>query len=144
SPVAKIRDEARAMSGLIQTEWVKDWLAGADQLAPRETRTVYVAGDRSRALDEDAWRALPEMQRAALTARTFDEEGYYETGYGTPIAYARAYDLVGRAGLYGISGKKVLDFGYGEIGGLQLLALAGADATGIDVDPTLAALYSRP
>ena len=37
-----------------------------------------------------------------------------------------------------------MDFGYGTIGHLRLLASLGAEVTGVDVDPLLTALYSQP
>jgi hypothetical protein len=52
--------------------------------------------------------------------------------------------VLGRSGLDRFSGKKVLDFGYGTIGHLRLLASQGAIITAIDVDPLLPALYSAP
>jgi SAM-dependent methyltransferase len=39
---------------------------------------------------------------------------------------------------------KVLDYGCGTIGQLQLLAHCGFDAHGVDVEPLFAALYSEP
>src|SRR5262249_53062441 len=39
---------------------------------------------------------------------------------------------------------RILDFGYGTIGHLRLLAGLGAEVTGVDVDPMLRALYSAP
>jgi SAM-dependent methyltransferase len=72
---------------------------------------------------------------------------YYHTKYGTPLAYARAIDLLGRdekAPWAGWAGRRVLDFGYGTIGHLRLMALNGADVVGVDVDTLLTALYSEP
>ena len=73
---------------------------------------------------------------------------YYYTGYGSPLIYARPLDLVAqRAGWSasdGLKGKRILDFGYGLIGHLRLLALRGADVTGMEVEPMLRALYSEP
>jgi len=43
-----------------------------------------------------------------------------------------------------VRGRRIADFGCGMIGQLRLLALLGADAMGIDVDPVLRALYSEP
>jgi len=60
------------------------------------------------------------------------------------LAYARPLDLVAKSGLDDVSGVKILDFGYGAIGHLRLLAGLGADVVGVDVDPLLRALYSEP
>ncbi len=56
----------------------------------------------------------------------------------------RALELLAGNGMDAVAGKRVADFGCGMIGQLQLLALIGADATGIDVDPVLRALYAEP
>ena len=73
-----------------------------------------------------------------------DETFYYTTKYGSPLAYSRPIDLLGQAGLEDVSGRKVLDFGYGTVGHLRLLAGLGADVTGVNVDPMLRALYCSP
>ena len=56
----------------------------------------------------------------------------------------RPIDLLGQTGLEDVSGTKILDFGYGTVGHLRLLASLGADVTGVDVDPLLPALYGGP
>jgi len=43
-----------------------------------------------------------------------------------------------------VDGKRILDFGYGTVGHLRLLASLGADMVGVEVDPLLRALYSAP
>ncbi len=73
-----------------------------------------------------------------------DESFYYTTKYGSPLAYTRPLDLLGQSGLEDVSGRKVLDFGYGTVGHLRLLAGLGADVNAVDVDPLLRALYSAP
>src|SRR5262249_38653107 len=64
--------------------------------------------------------------------------------YGSPLAYALPLEVLGRAGVADVAGRKVLDFGYGTVGHLRLLAALGADVTGVDVDPMLPALYAGP
>jgi SAM-dependent methyltransferase len=44
----------------------------------------------------------------------------------------------------GFEGKRVLDFGYGTVGQLRLMASLGADAVGTEVQPVFRALYSEP
>jgi hypothetical protein len=87
---------------------------------------------------------LPEDVRAKLVTREIDEEYYYTTRYGTPLAYARPLELLARAGFNSVAGRRIADYGYGTIGHLRLLASLGADVTGIDVDPLLAKLYTMP
>jgi hypothetical protein len=90
----------------------------------------------------EAALALPDTTRARLVKRALPPAFYYQTRYGTPLAYARPLELLGTAGLTDVQSKRVLDFGYGSIGQLRLLAGLGADAVGVDVDPMLEALYS--
>lgn len=52
--------------------------------------------------------------------------------------------MLAEHGLSSLEGVKLVDFGYGYIGHLRMFALLGADATGIEVDPLLPALYSAP
>jgi SAM-dependent methyltransferase len=89
-------------------------------------------------------RALPDRVRASLVPRTLDESFYWNTRYGSPLAYARALEILGEHGVRSARGLRVADFGCGTVGQLRLLASLGADVTGIDVDPVLRALYSEP
>ena len=63
---------------------------------------------------------------------------------GSPLSYARPLDILFSKGLALPQGAKALDFGHGYIGHLRLLATMGVDATGVDVDPLLTALYGEP
>jgi hypothetical protein len=73
-----------------------------------------------------------------------DEEEYYEGGGGNPLHYARPLDIAAARGLELTPHAKVLDFGYGAVGQLRLLASLGVDATGVDVKPELPLIYGRP
>src|SRR5205823_1475983 len=72
-----------------------------------------------------------------------DEEVYYNTKYGSPLSYSRPIDLLASRGVSFAPKTKLLDFGYGYVGHLRLLAGLGLDANGIDVDPMLRALYAE-
>jgi hypothetical protein len=73
-----------------------------------------------------------------------DEDMYYNTRYGGAPSYARPLDLLAEAGVALGPGTRLLDFGYGYIAHMRLLAQLGVDATGVDVEPMLRPLYSRP
>ena len=88
--------------------------------------------------------SIPQEMRDTLVTRTLDEQFYYFTRYGTPLAYSRPLDLLAAAGFDDVRGKRILDFGYGTIGHLRLLASLGAEVVGVEVDPLLPALYSEP
>ncbi|MBC7806800.1 MAG: hypothetical protein H7145_11680 [Akkermansiaceae bacterium] len=87
---------------------------------------------------------MDAARRKSLTAVTIGESFYYNTRYGSPLAYARPLEILGESGLKSVSEKKILDFGYGTVGHLRLLAYSGAQVVGVEVDPLLPALYSDP
>ncbi|HEU5319852.1 MAG TPA: hypothetical protein VFX28_03570, partial [Methylomirabilota bacterium] len=84
--------------------------------------------------------ALPEAERAALQRVEAGEEVYYAR-YSTPLAYARPLEILAAEGFVP-QGRRLVDFGYGNVGQLKLLALLGAHAAGIEVDPMLPLLYA--
>jgi hypothetical protein len=53
-------------------------------------------------------------------------------------------DLLAKHGVGSLAGKKLMDFGYGTVGHIRLLASMGCEAHGVDVEPVFGALYSRP
>jgi SAM-dependent methyltransferase len=142
--VALLRREARALEPLVTSPPARDFLRATDDLpaiAPRklsydERMKVYLTEAETGPLTEEARRTLKPVP--------VDETLYYTTKYGSPLAYARPLDLLGQSGLEDVADKKILDFGYGTIGHLRLLAGLGADITGVDVDPLLRALYGAP
>lgn len=118
--VVALRAEAAALRPLVQTDLAARYVEAAARLPPVATRTVVVAGK----------------------ARVVDEEYYYTTRYGTPLAYARPLELLAGAGFDDVAGRRIVDFGYGGIGQLLTLASLGADVAGVDVDPLLRAMYA--
>lgn len=142
--VELIQQQAGAMRQLARTEPAWRFLESAGELPRIEPRTV-LRDPATRALYSEAAAAkLPEEARAALKKTTLDEHFYYTTKYGSPLAFTRPLEVLGTHGAGGLEGKRILDFGYGGIGHLRMLAAAGADAVGVDVDPLLPVLYSSP
>jgi hypothetical protein len=140
-----MRQEAARLAPLVASDLGKAFLEATADLPEGEARTIYKArppatGYRAQAEVD----ALDEAERGALEKVELTAEQFYTTRYGTPMAIARPIDVLGRAGLDSLRGRKVLDFGYGTIGHLRLLALMGAEAVGVDVDTFLTALYCRP
>jgi hypothetical protein len=144
SRVAELAAEAKALAPLYKTPLVRDFLAAAPKLPSVSPRTVYRDSSRTHAWSARAAEALPDSVRAKLVARTLDEKFYYDTRYGSPLAYARALEVLGGHGVKSVRGQRVADFGCGMLGQLRLLAENGATTIGIDVDPLLPALYSEP
>ncbi|MFO0839964.1 MAG: hypothetical protein U1D55_15755 [Phycisphaerae bacterium] len=142
--LAAIRAEANELAPLLKSELARRFVASVESLpaiAPREflrdpqTRRFYAKASVA---------ALPEETQTRLRPDVLDESYYYTTRYGTPLAYSRALDLLAEHGFTDLAGKRVLDFGYGNIGQLKLMASLGADMVGVDVDPNLLELYSEP
>jgi SAM-dependent methyltransferase len=144
SRVAQLRDEAKALSPLYQTPLVREFLAAVPKLPSVQPRTIYRDSARTHAWSERAAAQLPDTTRSRLVSRVLDENFYYDTRYGSPLAYAGALEVLGRNGVKSVNGLRVADFGCGMLGQLRLLAETGATTIGIDVDPLLPALYSEP
>lgn len=149
-----LQTEAAALAPLVTNGSAKMLLRATSALPLPETRTILRTPDRSAAYTETEAAGLPESTRAALTPRVCDARFYYYTGYGSPLIYARALDIV--AGLWTLdstrqphennvfAGRRILDFGYGSIGHLRLLASLGAECVGVEIEPLFRALYSFP
>jgi len=137
-----IVEEAKAAAPLAKTALGRAFLDAVPRLPAGEARTIYKK-DRQW-LPAVAFDALPEAERSAFQKMVWKADGFYTTKYGSPLAYLRAVELVGGQGWKSFEKRRVLDFGYGGLGQLRLMALAGAAAVGVDVDPFLAALYASP
>jgi SAM-dependent methyltransferase len=144
SRVAELQTEAKALAPLVRTPIARDFLAAVPRLPSVQPRTVYRDSARTRAWTARQAEQLPDSVRAKLVSRTLDEKFYYDTRYGSPLAYVRALEILGQHGMKSVRGARIADFGCGMLGQLRLLAENGAEAVGIDVDPLLPALYSEP
>ena len=144
SAVARMQQEAKRLEPLVKSELARAFLQATTTLPAIPERTLYRDNEKKTLLSQAEAEKLSVEARKALTPVPITEERYYDTKYGTPLAYVRAFDLLGQAGMKSVSGHKILDFGYGTVGHLRLLASLGADTIGVDVDPFLKALYSEP
>jgi SAM-dependent methyltransferase len=142
--VARIRSDAEGLRPLVSSALARDILGATADLPAIAPRTLYRDPRKGSYLTESASARLGDEARAALVPVAVDETLYYNTKYGSPLAYARPLEVLGQAGVADAAGLKVLDFGYGTVGHLHLLASLGADVTGVDVDPMLSALYAAP
>ena len=141
---AVLRREGRSLETLITSKLARDFLQATPGLPVISPRKLYLDSAKKTYLTEAAASTLTEKAKGTLQLIPVDESFYYTTKYGSPLAYARPLDLLGQSGLGDVSGLKILDFGYGTVGHLRLLAGLGADVTGVNVDPLLHALYSAP
>jgi SAM-dependent methyltransferase len=142
--VAQLRQEARVLEPLVASQLARSFLRATPELPSISPRRLYFDESEKTYLSDAEAGALGDEKRRSIKPVPVDETFYYTTKYGSPLAYVRPIDLLGRSGLEDVSSLKVLDFGYGTIGHLRLLAGLGAEVTGVDVDPMLRALYSAP
>lgn len=140
--VVYLQRDAAALLPLARTALVREFLQAAEDLPAAPVRTLYRDESKTRYLNETDYQALPPERRAEFTPVKLNESFYYNTRYGSPLAYSRALDVLAEAGFASLDGKRVMDFGYGGIGHLRLMALCGAQVVGVEVDPMLKALYS--
>lgn len=143
SAVASLKSEAVALMPLVKSSIAQKFLEAVPDL-PRvlTPRVVYSRKEPRTYLTESAYNQLADSTvRAAFARKELNEEFYYYTRYGTPLAFVRPLDLVGQQGLKSIDGARIIDFGFGSIGQLRLMASSGAQAFGIEVDQLLPLLY---
>jgi hypothetical protein len=136
-----LESEAKAYSPQVKSPWVKRFLELTSELPSHPPRVFFHTPDKKVYFTGEQAAKLPEAERKALVRREVDDEVYYSR-ITEPLAYARPFDLLAAKG-FKPTGQRVLDFGYGNIGQLELLAMLGADVTGIEVDPLLPLLYEK-
>jgi hypothetical protein len=140
----ELRRDARALEPLATTKLSRDFLAATATQPHVASRVLWVDPGSRRAWTETEAAKLAPDARAILERKELDATYYWETRYGSPLSYLRVVEVLAHAGVDDVAGKRVVDFGYGTVGQLRLLATLGAEATGVDVDPTLPVLYSWP
>lgn len=147
SIVETLRAEASKVEPLLESEAAKGFVRATSALPDPGARVVYRNRAKGLALNEAAFDTLPEAEREGFEKREYPAAFYYTTGYGTPLVYARPLDIVAsmpEAKMESLAGKKILDFGYGTIGHLRLMAACGAEVHGVEIEPLFEALYSAP
>lgn len=142
--VPRIVADAQRLATTVKSDGAKRFLSRAAALPTVATRTLHHDAERSHYYTEAEAAALPADARAKLTKIEQSEEDYYNTRYGSPLSYSRPLDILFSRGVSLPPGSKMMDFGYGYIGHLRLLASMGVHTTGVDVWPLLRALYSWP
>jgi hypothetical protein len=145
SVVAQMKSEATAMTTLVQSSLAKEFLTGFACLPPLATpRVAYYNKETRDAISGATAKERSEEQLKGYVERGLDEQFFYFTRYGTPVAFTRPMEILGRAGVKHVSGLKVLDFGFGSIGQLRAIAALGGNAVGVEVDALLRVMYSEP
>jgi hypothetical protein len=148
--IAAIKRDAQAVLPTVKTDLARAFLTATENLPAVEERTIFRHKTTRAVYTPLQADALPDDQKSDLEARPLGEQFYYTTRYGSPVAYARAIDVLAEAGFKATSpeapfaGKRIMDFGYGGIGQLRAFGLMGGHAVGVDVDPLLPVLYHLP
>lgn len=142
----QLQAEATALRPMVDSDVARAFLDAVPALPKIETRTIYYDPESKRALRADrATHLSPETLEHSWKKYEFDDRFYYTTWFGTPLAFVRPLDLIAqKTGIESIEGRRVVEFGYGNIGQLRLLASIGANTIGIDVNTRLDELYSFP
>jgi SAM-dependent methyltransferase len=110
-------------------------------LKPVPEREVWRRRNPRTILNQDEYEKLTANEKKALQKMVCDESVYYGA-ISTPLAWARAFDRLGQHGVNSFDGKRVLDFGFGNVGQLHMIASLGADVTGVEIENSLArAMY---
>ncbi len=142
--LGRLHADAAALRPLARSALGRAFLEATAELPHVSARTLWRDSSRTHAWTDAEASALSDSLRAKLVRREVDESFYWNTRYGSPLAYLRALEILAGHGAGDVRGRRIADFGCGMLGQLRLLALVGAEATGIDVDPTLRALYAEP
>jgi SAM-dependent methyltransferase len=142
--VTRLRAEAEAVRPLVRTELARAFLAATESLGPAPARVIFRDEATREYFSPAQVSAMPDERRDELQRIELEAESYYYTKYGSPLAFACVIDLLAAHGLGTLDERRLLDFGYGSIGQLRLMASLGAEAVGVDVDTFLTALYAEP
>lgn len=143
SIIGRMKKDAAGLLPLVSSDVAKQFLGAVAHL-PKVTPTSsgYYHRAKREILIESDYLARPESLKTGFEKREFNEQFYYYTGYGSPLAFVRALDLAGQNGLTNLDGKRVIDFGFGSIGQLRLMASLGALTIGYEVSPVLQYVYA--
>jgi SAM-dependent methyltransferase len=142
-----LKADAGALRPLLASPLARSFLNAVGSLPEPTSHTVLRDKSRTHAYSEDESAKLDEEDRKTLTPRTFDPAFFYYTGYGSPLIYGRALDVLDHAcptSPTSLAGKKIMDFGCGTIAHLRMMAAMGADVHGVEIEPVFRVLYGQP
>lgn len=144
TPVEILQNQAMELTPLVESPFATQFLEAAEQLPEiPESRVVYYNKETRDVFSEEEARKMSDTDLQEYQRVELGEQFYYNTLYGTPVATVRALDLAAMAGLTVENSTKVLDFGFGSIGQLRLLASIGSQVTGTEIAPLLKAFYNE-
>jgi hypothetical protein len=144
SGVEKIEQDAQALLPTLKSNLAKTYAAATKHLPSISTRTFFRHKTTRAWLTKSDYDKLPEADRKDITERPLDENFYYNTGYGSPLSYTRALEILADHGFTDFNNKRTLDYGCGGIAPMRLQAHCGADAVGVDIEPLFPLYYNQP
>jgi hypothetical protein len=128
----ELRRLAKQLEPEVRSPWVKRWLANVNSLKPVSRATWFCSKDTD---------VCAEKNPGDFIERRIDDDFAYAR-ITDPLGYARAFEVLAEAG-FQPSGRKLLDFGYGNFGQLLMLSELGVDVHGVEVDPLLPIAVKR-
>jgi hypothetical protein len=141
--VEKIQIDAEALAPTLKSELAKRYAGASTELPRIEKRVVYRHKTTRAWMSKGEFEKLAEGQRGDYAERALDENFYYNTGYGSPLSYVRAWEILAAAGVKEFKGLRTLDYGCGGIAPMRLQASQGADAVGVDIEPLFPLYYNQ-
>lgn len=124
--LGELRRLSSQLEPKVSEPWVKEWLKSVKTLKPVKPSTWHCTDDKQ--------RCSPKPDEG-LVAREVNDEFVYAR-ITDPLGYTRPYEILSSVG-WQPKGKKVLDFGYGNLGQLLMLSSLGAKVHGVEVDRLL-------
>ncbi len=134
--------DAKTLVGLFESDLAHEMLEQVHELPMIESKQIHIAVRPNRGYTESEFEMLDESEKKGLQVFEVDPERYYTTFYGSPLVYARAFDLIDQhAPGFEINNSRIMDLGYGQLGQLRLWGQMGAHVIGVEIDPILRAMY---
>lgn len=135
--------KAQSLADNSQAGLVKNFLSAAKTLRPMEERTIYFNRAEGIAVTKEQFQDLTEAKQSEFAPMLVNDQLYYGY-YSTPLAWVRPLEILAENGIESVDSKHILDFGFGNVGQLRMLASMGANVTGIEVANGIhQAMYSQ-
>lgn len=140
---AQFRQHAEALADLVESDLARTFLAVADDLRAVEPRELYYRRADRAAMTPEQYEAADEAEREGFAQVTTDWRQYY--GFmSTPLAWSRPLDVLAAHGFESADGARILDFGFGNVGQLRMLASMGAEVVGVEIPGIHEVMYRMP
>lgn len=136
----QLSEEARRLASLSTNKLSEDFLRQVSRLpAMVYMPEIYYNKAEKRAINAEDYDDKKDdgFERLNLSAQY-----YYYTRYGSPLAFMLPLEILGHH-LHDRNDLNLIDYGFGTIGHLKLLTMAGHRVRGIDVDPIMEVLYKK-